>query len=183
MKVIETDRLILRTWRESDAAKYCQINQDPKVIELVRLPMTMQEAEEFIQTANQQYEKLGYTLWAAEEKSTGNLTGFIGLNRVTWQKPFGPAVEIGWRLGSEYWQQGYATEGARAVLTYGFTHCELTEIIAFTVPENVRSVRVMEKIGMQRDMQGDFLHPNLPLDHKLSKHILFKITKTSYHAN
>jgi RimJ/RimL family protein N-acetyltransferase len=177
MKVIVTDRLILRTWHDTDIDAYWRINQDSEVIELVREPMSRKEAEEFTTLANQQFATQGYTLWAAEEKASGKLTGFIGLNAVNWKKPFGPAVEIGWRLGREFWQQGYATEGATAVLEFGFTHCGLQEIIAFTVPQNKRSIRVMEKIGMHRDMQGDFAHPKLPPDHKLSKHVLYKIKK------
>lgn len=175
MNVIKTERMILRTWRQDDIEAYYKINQNPKVIEFLRGPLTMQEVSDFINLVNQQYEQTGYTLWAAEEKSSGELMGFIGLNRVKWEAPFSPAVEIGWRLGSQYWQQGYATEGAKAALDYGFNQCALTEIVSFTVPENIRSIRVMEKIGLERDMNGDFAHPKLPPDHRLSKHVLYRL--------
>lgn len=62
-------------------------------------------------------------------------------------------------------------------LNYGFNQCDLKEMVSFTVPANFRSFRVMEKIGMIRDLNGDFAHPNLPLDHRLSKHILYRIQK------
>lgn len=176
-KVIETTRLILRTWDDEDVDIYYSINQDPKVYEFTRGPLTLSQVKEFMAFMNAQFEKMGYTLWAAEEKTSGNLMGFIGLCPVTWESHFTPAVEIGWRLGSEFWGKGYATEGALAVLEYGFSKCKLDEIVSFTVPFNARSIRVMEKIGMKRDLKGDFRHPKLTEDHRLSKHILYRITK------
>lgn len=92
-----------------------------------------------------------------------------------WEAPFTPCVEIGWRLRSQYWGKGYATEGAKAVLKYGFETVGLNEIVSITVPQNIRSIRVMERIGMTRDLNGDFAHPLLPKDHRLSKHVLYKI--------
>ena len=177
MKVIETERVILRTWRDDDVDEYYRINQDPKVIEFLRGPLTMQEAKDFVAFVNQQFDKIGYTLWAAEEKSSGKLMGFIGLDPLKWAAPLGSCVEIGWRLGSEYWGKGYATEGAKAALKYGFNKCGLKEVVSFTVPANVRSIRIMEKIGMQRDLNGDFAHPKLAPDHKLSKHVLYRVQK------
>src|SRR3989344_4831839 len=158
MNVIQTQRLILRTWKEGDADEYYHINQDPKVIEFLRGSLTLQEVQDFITFSNQQFDRLGYTLWAVEEISTGKLMGFIGLNSPPWDAHFTPCVEIGWRLGSEYLGKGYATEGAKAVLKYGFETVGLKEIVSFTVPANARSIRVMEKIGMTRDLKGDFRH-------------------------
>lgn len=175
MNIIETERLILRTWEDKDSEEYYHINQDPEVIELLLGSLTMQEVKDFMSAMNEQFAKLEFTLFAAEEKSTGKLIGFIGLNPPKWESHFTPCVEIGWRLGSQYWNQGYATEGAKAVLEYGFNKCGLTEIVSFTVPANTRSIRVMEKLGMLRDLKGDFTHPKLSLNHKLSKHVLYKI--------
>ena len=174
MNVIETERLILRTWYEEDVQEYYRINQDPKVIEFLRGSLTMVEVKDFILFMNQQFSQIGYTLWAAEEKSSGKLMGFIGLDPPKWEASFTPCVEIGWRLGSECWGKGYATEGAKAVLDYGFNRCGLKEIVSFTVPANIRSLRVMEKIGMKRDLKGDFAHPKLPPEHRLSKHVLYR---------
>jgi len=177
MKIIETERLILRTWKAEDADEYYRINQDPNVIEFLLGPLTMQEVKDFIAAKNQQFEELGYTVWAVEEKSSGKLIGFIGIQPVPWEAHFTPAVEIGWRLGSEWWGKGYATEGAKAVLKFGFETIGLKEVVSFAVPENVRSMRVMERIGMRRDVKEDFAHPKLPRDHKLSKHVLYRIQK------
>lgn len=177
MKIIETNRLILRTWKSEDINQYYLINQDSKVIEFLRGPMTMEEINQFMNDKNQQQETRGFTLWAAELKTTGELIGYIGLNYTDWPAHFTPAVEVGWRIGSQFWGNGYATEGAKACLDYGFSQCGLKEIVSFTVSANTRSIRVMERIGMMRDFQGDFAHPRLAPDHKLSKHVLYRIKK------
>jgi len=162
--IIETERLVLRTWQKQDADAYFQINQDPKVIEFLPRSLTMEQANDFIPAVNHHGERHGYTLWAAELKETGELMGFIGLNYTDWESNFTPAVEVGWRLGSQFWGKGYATEGAKASLDYGFKQCGLKEIVSFTVPANVRSLRVMEKIGLKRDLKGDFAHLKLAAD-------------------
>lgn len=177
MKIIETERLILRTWQESDAEEFFRINEDPKVTEFLPGPLTMEKVQDFIDAMNRQWEEKRYTLWAAEEKSSGKFIGFIGLSWLALPPPFVPAVEIGWRLGSEFWYQGYATEGAMAAMRWGFDECGLDEIVAITVPANMRSQRVMTKLGMKRDLDGDFAHPRLPVDHRLSQHILFRVHK------
>lgn len=116
--IIETERLILRTWRKEDADPYFQINQDPKVIEFLPKALTMEQVNDFIPAVNSHQDKHGYTLWAACLKETEELMGFIGLNYTTFESDFTPAVEVGWRLGSQYWGKGYATEGAKASLEY-----------------------------------------------------------------
>lgn len=173
---LETERLILRTWTESDSDAYYQINQDPKVLEFFPGPLSMEDVQNFMANQNKQFEKENYTLWAVEEKSNGKCIGFIGLNLLETGFPFSPAVEIGWRLDSHSWNKGYATEGAKAVLEYGFNKINLKEIVAIAVHNNMRSLRVMEKIGMVKDEKGDFAHPKLPRDHKLSKHVLYRIS-------
>ncbi len=175
MKVIETERLILRTWREEDLKPYFLINQDPKVIEFLRGSLTMEQVSDFLLAVNNHQDVYGYTLWAAELKETNDFIGFIGLNYTDWKAHFTPAVEVGWRLGSAYWGKGYATEGAKASLDYGFEKIGLKEIVSFTVPANKRSIHVMEKIGMTRDFSGDFAHPKLFADHPLSKHLLYRV--------
>ncbi|MCD6045307.1 MAG: hypothetical protein K0R48_470 [Gammaproteobacteria bacterium] len=154
--IITTERLILRTWQEEDEEAYFQINQDLKVIEFLAGPMTREQVHHFIQVANNANDQYGYALWATELKKTGELIGFIGLRYIDWELPCSPAVEIGWRLGSQYWGKGYATEGAKAALAYGFEQCNLLEIVSFTVPANLRSIRVMERIGLDRDVKKRF---------------------------
>ena len=175
MKIIETERLLLRTWKDEDAEAYYQINQDPKVIEFLLGPMTMAEVEKFITAANQCFSDNKYTLWAVEEKTTKAFIGFVGLWAPEWEAHFTPCVEIGWRLGSQHWGKGYAAEAAKSVLNHGFKTIGLDEIVSFTASKNIRSIRVMEKIGMTRDYDGDFLYPKLPADHPLAQHVLYRI--------
>lgn len=180
MIIIETDRLILRTWEKKDSEIYFLINQDSKVTEYLPCSLTMKEVNAFISGANIHNDKYGYTLWATEFRETNELIGFVGLNYTDWKSHFTPAVEIGWRLGSKYWGQGLATEGAKTALDYGFKQCDIKEIVSFTVPANIRSIRVMDKIGLKRDFNGDFTHPKLDKDHPLSRHILYRLSKNDY---
>jgi RimJ/RimL family protein N-acetyltransferase len=175
MKIIETSRLILRTWKKEDAQVFFQLNRDEKVIEFLPGSLTKKQVDDFILEMNSQQEKRGYTLFAVELKENGEFIGFIGLNYFDREISFAPAVEIGWRLDSKYWNKGYAFEGAKAVLDFAFNKLGLKEIVSFTVRENLRSENVMKKIGMQRVENGDFQHPKLPSNHRLSWHVLYKI--------
>jgi len=178
--IIETERLYLRTWQASDAKPYFDINQDQKVIEFLLGSMTMEAVNQFMNAKNQQQVERGFTLWATELKATRELIGYVGLNYTDWEAHFTPAVEVGWRLGSRYWGNGYATEGAKAALEFGFNTIGLNEIVSFTVPMNNRSLRVMEKIGLRYDPKDDFRHPKLALDHPLSQHVLYRLKKENY---
>ena len=183
MDIIETQRLILRTWHDDDAEIFAKINQDPKVIEFLRGPMSLEEAKTFMEGTNRHINAHGFGLFAATLKETKQLIGFIGLNIPGFEAPFTPCVEIGWRLAHQYWGKGYAHEGAKAVLKFGFEKFDLKEIVAFTAINNIRSTRVMEKIGMQRDLEGDFAHPKIATDHKLSQHMLYRISRGSFYAS
>jgi len=175
MNIFETDRLILRTWLEEDAEVFARINQDPRVIEFLPGPLTLAESQAFIHANNQSFERLKRCFFAATIKETEELIGFIGLTSPSFDAHFTPCVEVGWRLASAHWGKGLAMEGAAAALQYGFTQQGLEEIVSFTVPTNLRSIRVMEKIGMHRDITGDFKHPKLPENHRLSRHILYRV--------
>lgn len=170
--IIKTERLVLRNWRDSDIAPFFELNQDPKVFEFLGKPLTLIETFQFIKNKANQQDERGYTIWATEIKETGELIGYIGLNYTSFEEHFTPAVEVGWRLGSKYWGKGYATEGAKASLDYGFNKCELKEIVSFTVPANVRSIQVMERIGMKRDLNGDFERHGF--GEHLTHHILYR---------
>ncbi|RUQ85124.1 GNAT family N-acetyltransferase [Legionella septentrionalis] len=175
MQVISTSRLILRPWKEDDKIPFFKINQDNNVLKFLPGPMTEEQIIIFMQYQNLQLENRKYTLWAVELQEIGELIGFIGLNYFDKPAHFSPAIEIGWRLGSQYWGHGYATEGALACLDYGFNQLGINEIVAFTVPDNLRSRKVMEKIDMVQDVEGSFAHPKLPMSHRLSKHVLYRI--------
>jgi RimJ/RimL family protein N-acetyltransferase len=121
----------------------------------------------------------GFGFWAAELKEPKAFIGFIGLNAPDYPLPFCPCTEIGWRLAFDYWGHGYAQEGARAVLEYGFKKLLVTEIVSFTTVNNLRSRQVMEGIGMTYGAQSDFDHPSLPQDHPLRRHVLYRKVKSN----
>jgi ribosomal-protein-alanine N-acetyltransferase len=106
--------------------------------------------------------------------------GFVGLNPATFDAPFTPAVEVGWRLAREHWGRGYATEGARSALDVGFDALALDEIVSFTTHGNTRSRRVMERLGMRHDPVDDFDNPNVPLGHPIRAHVLYRLERTSW---
>jgi RimJ/RimL family protein N-acetyltransferase len=122
------------------------------------------------------FDKYGFGFWAVEVPGMAAFVGSIGLSVPHFQAHFTPCVEIGWRLSAEYWDRGYATEGARAALRFGFDALQLGEIVAFTVPGNVRSRRVMEKIGMVHSPADDFDHPLVPVGHPLCRHVLCRVS-------
>lgn len=174
---IETPRLLLRDWTDADAAPFAAMNADPRVMEFFRQALTRDESDALIARERGRIAESGYGLYATEEKETGRFIGFVGLAPVGPALPFAPAVEVGWRLSRESWGNGYATEAAGAVVGHAFGPLGLDGLVSFTAAWNMRSRRVMEKIGMTRDPAEDFLHPALPADHKLAPHVLYRIAR------
>jgi RimJ/RimL family protein N-acetyltransferase len=134
------------------------------------------ESDALVDRAQAHFDRHGYGPFAAELLENQAFIGFIGLSIPNFGAPFIPAVEVGWRLAFEYWGQGLATEGARAVSRYAFSELSLDSLVSFTVPGNLRSRRVMEKIGMTHDPRDDFDHPRLPEAHPLRRHVLYRLT-------
>ncbi len=174
MSVLQTERLILRQWRESDLEPFAALNKDPKVMEFFPSLKTYEESEAHMRQMAELIEKNGWGLWAVSLIENGEFIGFTGLHKVTFEAHFTPAVEIGWRLAANHWGKGYATEGAKAALTFGFEILKLDEIVSFTTVNNVRSRHVMEKIGMHHNPKDDFDHPKIPVGHPLSRHVLYR---------
>ncbi|WP_338771565.1 GNAT family N-acetyltransferase [Massilia sp. METH4] len=177
-----TDRLTLRLWCMEDVAPFVALNADPAVTEFLPGPLTPEQALSFFAAQNAMYVQHGCCYFAAELTSTGELAGFVGLKYQDVSLPFAPCHEVGWRLASRHWGKGLATEGARAVLRFGFGELRLSEIVSFTVADNLRSRRVMERLGMVRDPGLDFAHPALPADHRLSRHVLYRLPKAAFGA-
>ncbi|NDE63652.1 MAG: N-acetyltransferase [Chlamydiae bacterium] len=177
---IRTDRLILRQWCSEDLEPFASINADPRVREYFPGLQTREESDHSVSLVSNHIEKFGWGFWAASLAETGEFIGFIGLEDVYFQANFVPAVEIGWRLAFKHWGKGYATEGALACLRYAFETLKLNEIVSFTVVENTRSRRVMEKIGMHHDSKDDFDHPKLPEGHPLSRHVLYRLGRDEW---
>ncbi len=181
--VIETKRLVLRTWQDSDLMPMCAINQDPLVMEYFPSTGNLKQTRDHIKRIQTHQDKYGYSLYAVELKQTGDMIGFVGLLHRTKEEfdaPFIPATEIGWRLSSKHWNKGYATEAALAVLEFGFTQLGLHEIVSFANVNNKASRRVMEKIGLQHNPVDDFDHTKLDKNSPLRRHVLYRIIKTEY---
>lgn len=174
---LETPRLRLRRWRSEDRAAFAALNADPRVVEFLPGPLSHAESDAVADRIVAHFAEHGFGLWAVEILGVAPFAGFIGLSQPRFTAAFTPCVEIGWRLAAEHWGRGYATEGARAALAFGFEPLGLTEIVSFTVPENLRSRRVMEKLGMTRDPAEDFDHPLLPAGHRLRRHVLYRVAR------
>ncbi|WP_422373927.1 GNAT family N-acetyltransferase [Roseibium sp.] len=181
---LETDRLLLRAWQEDDVEPFAALCADPEVMRHFPEPLTREKSEQLIARAKEKQEKDGFSIAPVEIRKTGEFLGFVGLNVPTYAAPlpFDPCVEIGWRLSKSSWGKGYASEAARAWLRFGFETVGLEEIVAFTIPANLPSQKVMERIGMTRDFDGDFRHPSLPQDHPISEHVLYRLSKTNWLA-
>ena len=132
-------------------------------------------SDEVMSRIERHFEDRGFGLFAAELRGSETFIGFIGLAVPTFDAPFMPAVEIGWRLAAAYWDRGLATEGAHEVLRFAFQELGLESVVSMTVPHNARSRRVMEKLGMTHDPNEDFDHPVLPEGHPLRRHVLYRI--------
>lgn len=171
---LETPRLILRAWRDQDREPFAAMNVDSEVMRYFPKMCTRQESDAIIARAQSSFASEGFGLWAVELKEGGDFIGFVGLARPTWQASFCPCVEIGWRLARQYWGKGYAPEAALAAMEDGFNRIGLGEILSWTATVNSNSIRVMQKIGMQRNADDDFDHPLLPCDHVLCRHVLYR---------
>lgn len=177
---LRTDRLLLRGWRESDLAPFAAMNADPEVVEFLTGPLSRAESDAFVERIRASWAGNGYGLWAVEVG--GAFLGYVGLWDALFEAPFAPAVEVGWRLTRPAWGHGYATEGARAALAYGFGVVGLPEILTFTAATNLRSRAVMERLGMVRDPGGDFDHPRVPEGSSLRRHVLYRFTEEARRA-
>jgi len=173
MKVIETERLLLRQYKEEDVIPFIRLNQEEEVMRYFLQKKTAQESEEMLHKLQGDIAANGFGVFAVEEKETHQFIGFIGLNRFDFETDFAPGVEIAWRLLPEFWNKGYATEGAKACIAYAKSNLELDKLYAFTVVQNKASEQVMLKIGMK--YQKNFNHPLVPKDHELVEHKLYCI--------
>lgn len=177
---LETERLIMRSWSKDDLLLFAKLNSNPKVMAHFPKTLTLEETEKMINVLEERFKKDGFSVFATELKATKEFIGFIGLNSPAYSTPFSPCVEIGWRIDEEFWNKGFATEGALACLKWGFETLGLKEIVSFTATSNKTSERIMQKIGMIRDMAGDFDHPSLTPDHPLSRHVLYRISNPKF---
>ena len=171
---LRTDRLLLRRWVGADRGAFAGLNADPRVMQYLPSCLDRRESDALVDRIEGHFDQHGFGLWALEIPGVVPFAGFVGLSIPAFHAPFTPCVEVGWRLGFEYWGCGYASEAARRVLAFGFDELGLGEIVSFTVSTNQRSRRVMERIGMRHDPREDFDHPQV--SGNLQRHVLYRIT-------
>ena len=176
--VLRGERVLLREWSPDDLAPFAAMNADPRVMEHYPAPLTRAESDAFVdERIARQFAELGFGLWAVEVPGVAPFVGYVGLSVHTFDADFTPCVEIGWRLAFDHWGKGYATEGARVAIAFGFEEVGLDEIVSFTTPDNRRSIAVMERLGMT--YAGEFEHPRLPPGHRLRRHVLYRLARSS----
>jgi RimJ/RimL family protein N-acetyltransferase len=177
---LATERLILRRWRDSDREPFARLNADQEVMRHFLRPLTRDESDAFVDRIETRFGERGYGLWAVERTEDGVFLGFTGLAHQAFDAHFTPCVEIGWRFDRFAWGHGYATEAAREVLRFGFDEVGLAEIVSFTALSNAPSIRIMERIGLNRDPRDDFDYPNMPEGHPLRRHLLYRLKREEY---
>lgn len=172
--MIRTSRLTLRRWREEDREPWAAMGVDPEVMEFFPAQLSREQSDAMFDRLSTTLAERGWGLWAVDLE--GSFIGFTGLSTVSFEAPFTPAIEVGWRFARSAWGHGYATEAARAALAFGFEELALGEIVSFTSVTNVRSQAVMKRLGMSRNPADDFDNPNVPAGDPLRPHVLFRAT-------
>lgn len=177
---LETERLVLQGWSAPAREALAALNADPLVMEFFPAVQSRAETDELVDRIEAGFAEHGFGLWAVQRRDTGEFVGFTGL--IT--RPDGTAlageVEVGWRLARSAWGSGFASEAARAALAYGFDVADLPTVMSMTARINVRSWRVMERLGMLRDRAADFDHPALPVGHPLRRHVVHRTSRSAW---
>jgi RimJ/RimL family protein N-acetyltransferase len=166
------ETLVLRQWKDSDLEPYTAMNADSEVMRYFPALLTPAESLASFERLRKGIDERGWGLWAVEVD--GIFGGFTGLNIPTFSAPFTPCTEIGWRFRQEFWGRGLATRAAREALRFGFETLKLDEIVSFTAVINERSRKLMERLGFERDANGDFDHPAIPEGHVIRRHVLYR---------
>src|SRR3984885_2253737 len=173
MPDLSTDRVVLRSWRESDLQPWAEMNSDPAVREYLGDLLTPKQSAASAAHFQAQLDERGFGFWAVEVHGTGEFIGFTGLDQVDEGMPF-TGIEIGWRLARSGWGHGYATEAALASLAFGFETLALSEIVSVTTATTLRSQAGMRRIGMPRDPAEDFDDPTEP-EGPLRRNVLYRV--------
>jgi RimJ/RimL family protein N-acetyltransferase len=178
-QVLTTDRLILRQWRDRDVRRVHRFSSDPRVMEFLGPPQSIDDVQAVLKRQRAHQAIVGYCFWAIELRTTRQLVGFCGLQPGPVGTPLQGLTEIGWRLDYDHWGKGYAREAAAASIAWAFKKRDIQEIWAITVPANVRSWGLMERLGMTRHHELDFNHPAVPDGSPLKRHLTYSITNDS----
>ncbi|TBW27166.1 GNAT family N-acetyltransferase [Gramella sp. KN1008] len=171
--IFQSARLGFRNWQEADIDKLYKINSDKRVMEFFPSVVNREDTASFINRMKKMFIEKGFCYFALEKLKTGEFIGFTGLAEQSFESEVTPCIDIGWRLDSEYWGQGFATEAANACLNYGFNELNIEKIRSIAPVINERSIQVMIKIGMQK--LTDFNHPFLKNLKRLEHCVCYEI--------
>jgi RimJ/RimL family protein N-acetyltransferase len=175
--MIETERVILRGWRESDVEPFHAMGNDPQVMEFLGPYLSLADAEGAMERQNDTLAALGHCFWAVERREDGAFMGFCGVKPGPVNTPIEGEIEIGWRLARPYWGNGYAREAAQASLDWVWANLDVDNVAAITVLGNTRSWGLMERLGMSRAIDDDFDHPNVPIGNPIRRHITYRVAR------
>jgi RimJ/RimL family protein N-acetyltransferase len=179
---LRTRRTLLRQWKDADLPAWVAMNADPEVRRHFPTLLSEEEARAEAQRVRDWIAQRGWGIWALEIPGVLPFAGVVGLHVTTFEAPFVPCVELGWRLSAAAWGRGYATEAASAATEFAFDRLDLPEVVAFTIPANTRSRGVMEKLGMRHDPADDFEHPRVEPGHPMRPHVLYRLTRENWRA-
>jgi len=179
---LETNRLQLRQWHDSDVPMFAKINADVRVMKYYPSILSDSESDKLASKLKGLIYENSWGFWAVETKKEKEFVGFVGLNKPTYDLPVESCVEVGWRLDSNQWGKGYATEAANECLRFAFEELMLKEVYSFTPVNNKKSWSVMERLGM-KNMKKNFNHPMISEGHPLKEHVLYKISAEQFAIN
>lgn len=174
---IETERLVLRDWRDEDRGFLHRLGQNPETMRYLGPLRTAAEEDEGMARQQAFAARHGTCIWMVERRSDGAALGGCGVEPAPPGLPIAGKMEMGWRFAPEHWGRGYALEAARAALAHAWAVTDVEEVVAITVPANTSSRRLMERLGMNRVADGDFGHPFVPEDSPLHSHVLYRIAR------
>ncbi|MGH1484838.1 MAG: GNAT family N-acetyltransferase [Cellvibrionaceae bacterium] len=176
---LNTERLHLRQWQQNDYKAFRKMNTDTEVMRYYPNTLSTQESDAMADKISRLIEQRGWGFWALELKKSRQFIGFTGLHIPKDDFPFSPCTEIDWRLDKAYWGNGYATEAAHTALNFAFTSLQLESVVSFAVIKNIKSIAVMERLGM-KNTHRNFIHPAIPEAHPLQEHVLYEITQKAW---
>ena len=179
---MKTERLLLRQWRNEDMPGFAELNADREVMQFYPELLSLQESNAAAEKFKSLIAANGWGFWAVESTPERSFIGLVGLHKPTYKLPFGPCVEIGWRLARAYWGKGYATEAAGVCLDFAFDQLNLSEVYAFTSVQNFKSRAVMERLDMV-NIEANFDHPIMPHNSPLREHVVYEIKKHQWRLN
>jgi len=173
--LIRTDRLGLRNWDDKDLQPFASLCADERVMQFFPATLNREQSDQLVHRFQRQYQDHGYTYFAVDRLDSNTFIGFVGLMQQNYPSHFTPCVDIGWRLAPSAWGKGFATEGAMACLHFGFERLQLDEIYSVAPKINIKSQRVMQKLGMQ--FHSTFEHPKLKESGRLNPCVVYKIER------